>query len=59
MEALINAGGKGSRMGFYNIEKPMQMIGEKNAIQRVIDAISSSFYIGRVLVSVSDNTIET
>ncbi len=59
MEALINAGGKGTRMGRCGIEKPMQMVGDKTTIQRVIDAISASSHIDRVLVSVSDNTLDT
>lgn len=59
MEALINAGGKGTRMGRCGIEKPMQMVGKEHVIQRVIDAISVSSHISRVLVSVSDNTVET
>ena len=59
MQALVNAGGKGSRMGKCGVEKPMQMIGDKPTVQRVVEAISASDNIGRVLVSVSDNTPET
>jgi adenosylcobinamide-phosphate guanylyltransferase len=59
MEALIHAGGKGSRMGGHETEKPMLDIGGVPVIKRVVDAISSSTHIGRVLVSVSDNTKET
>ena len=58
MEALINAGGKGSRM-FSSIEKPMQPIGGIPTVKRVADALSSSENIDRVLVSVSKNTKET
>jgi len=59
MQALINAGGKGSRMGECGIEKPMQIIGGKPAVVRVVDALMASKYIDKVLVSVSDHTIET
>jgi adenosylcobinamide-phosphate guanylyltransferase len=59
MEALINAGGKGSRMGRCGVEKPMMMVGDKCTIQRVLDALQASCHIERVLVSVSDNTPQT
>ena len=59
MEALINAGGRGRRMGPCGIEKPMQMVGEKPTIMRVIDAIRSCDKISKVLVSVSSHTPET
>ena len=56
MEALVYAGGKGSRMGQCGTEKPMQPIGDIPVVKRVVDAISSSSKIERVLVSVSGNT---
>ena len=59
MEALVNAGGKGSRMGVCGTEKPMHMIAGVPAIRRVTDALSASENVDRVLVSVSDNTRET
>jgi len=59
MEALINAGGKGSRMGQCGIEKPMHLIGDVPVVKRVVDVLSSSSNIDRVLVSVSENTKET
>ena len=59
MEALINAGGKGTRMGKCGIEKPMQLVGGVPTVQRVVDALSGSKHIDRILVSVSDNTLET
>ena len=59
MEALVNAGGKGTRMGRCGIEKPMQRVGDKHTIERVLDALQASQHIDRVLVSVSDNTLET
>ncbi|MCL2149050.1 MAG: NTP transferase domain-containing protein [Methanomassiliicoccaceae archaeon] len=59
MQALINAGGKGTRMGACGIEKPMQAIGGRPVVKRVVDALMGSRSIDRVLVSVSDNTLET
>ncbi len=59
MQALVNAGGKGTRMGRCGIEKPMQRVGDKPTIQRVVDALSASDRIDDVLVSVSDHTLET
>lgn len=59
MQALINAGGKGSRMGRCGIEKPMHMVGDKHTVDRVVDALRGSSHIDRILVSVSDNTLET
>ena len=58
-EALVMAGGKGSRMGICDIEKPMQIVGGKHTVMRVVEALSNSPNISRVLVSVSDNTQET
>ena len=59
MQALVNAGGKGTRMGKCGVEKPMHLVGDKHTAERVIDALSGSSHIDRVLVSVSDNTLET
>lgn len=59
MEVLINAGGKGTRMGACGIEKPMQIIGDRPVIQRVVDAMNGASGVDRVLVSVSHNTPET
>jgi len=59
MEALVHAGGKGTRMGRCGIEKPLMMVGEKCTVERVIDALQASKNIDRVLVSVSDNTLDT
>ena len=49
MQALVNAGGKGTRMGRCGIEKPMQMIGDRPTVCRVIDALMASKHIDRVL----------
>ena len=46
-------------MGRCGIEKPMQKVGDKHTIERVLDALSASQHIDRILVSVSDNTLET
>ncbi|MDR2846071.1 MAG: NTP transferase domain-containing protein [Candidatus Methanoplasma sp.] len=59
MQALINAGGKGTRMGVCGVEKPMHLVGGVPAVGRVADALISSKSIDRVLVSVSDNTPDT
>jgi len=59
MQALINAGGKGTRMGACGIEKPMHIIGGKPVVRSVVDALSGSENIEKVLVSVSGNTPET
>lgn len=59
VDALIMAGGKGSRMGPDTIEKPMQMIGGKHVVERVVEAVRNSKFVSKVLVSVSSNTPRT
>ncbi len=59
MQALINAGGKGTRMGKCGIEKPMHMVGDRPVVARVVEALQHSTHIDRILVSVSDNTPNT
>ncbi len=59
MDAVVNAGGKGTRMGRCGIEKPMLDIGGQPTVMRVINALKASPHIDRILVSVSDNTPET
>ncbi len=59
MEALVHAGGKGTRMGRCGVEKPMMMINGKCTVERVIDALKGTRNIDHILVSVSDNTLET
>ena len=59
MEALVMAGGKGSRMGYCGVEKPMIEIGGVYTIERVVNALKSSKQIDRILVSVSPNTPDT
>jgi adenosylcobinamide-phosphate guanylyltransferase len=46
-------------MGASGIEKPMQIIGGIPVIRRVVEALLGSESIDRVVVSVSDNTLET
>ena len=59
MEALVMAGGKGSRMGFCGVEKPMIEVGGVYTVERVINALKSSKHIDKILVSVSPNTPDT
>ena len=59
MEALVMAGGKGSRMGFCGVEKPMIEVGGIYTVERVINALKSSKHIDKILVSVSPNTPDT
>ena len=59
MEALVMAGGKGSRMGYCGVEKPMIEVGGVFTVKRVIDALSASKNIDKILVSVSPNTPDT
>lgn len=59
MDALIMAGGRGSRMGSGMVEKPMLEVGGRHIIDRVVEAVSGAEKVSRVLVSVSDNTPRT
>ena len=59
MEALIMAGGKGTRMGFCGVEKPMIEVGGIYTVERVINALKDSKNIDKILVSVSPNTPDT
>ena len=59
MEALVMAGGKGTRMGFCGVEKPMSEVGGVYTIERVVNALKDSRFIDRILVSVSPNTPDT
>ncbi len=58
-EALINAGGKGSRMMNGGIEKPMLAVGGRPTVMHVISALQGSKHITSILVSVSSNTPQT
>ena len=59
MEALVMAGGKGTRMGYCGVEKPMIEVGGVFTVKRVIDALNGSKNIDKILVSVSSNTPDT
>ena len=59
MEALVMAGGKGTRMGFCGVEKPMIEIGGVYTVERVVNALRDSKHIDKILVSVSPNTPDT
>lgn len=59
MEALVMAGGKGTRMGFCGVEKPMIEVGGVYTVERVVNALKESKNIDRILVSVSPNTPDT
>ncbi|MBE6493180.1 MAG: GTP--adenosylcobinamide-phosphate guanylyltransferase [Methanosphaera stadtmanae] len=56
--ALIMAGGKGTRMDL-DCEKPMIEVDSKPMIQHVIEALLSSKYIDKILVTISPNTNKT
>lgn len=58
-DALINAGGKGTRMLNNGIEKPMLTVGGKPTILHVISALEASKNISSILISVSSNTPQT
>ena len=59
MEALVMAGGKGTRMGYCGVEKPMIEVGGIYTVERVVNALKGSNHIDRILVSVSPNTPDT
>ena len=46
-------------MGFDTIEKPMQMIGNKHVVERVVESVRRCKNVGNILVSVSSNTPRT
>ncbi len=58
-EALINAGGKGTRMLNNGIEKPMLTVGGKPTVMHVISALEASENISSIFISVSSNTPQT
>ena len=49
MEALVMAGGKGTRMGFCGVEKPMIEVGGIFTVERVVNALRDSKHIDRIL----------
>ncbi len=59
MQALVNAGGKGTRMTIEGVEKPLLEVGGKPVIQHVLDALEASASVDEILVSVSPHTRDT
>lgn len=59
VDALIMAGGKGTRMGSNSIEKPMQSVGGKPVVMRVVEAMRGCENVDHIIVSVSNNTPNT
>lgn len=59
MKALVNAGGKGTRMSCQGVEKPMLDIGGEPVIARVVEAMEASSNVDEVVVSVSPHTSRT
>lgn len=55
VDALITAGGKGTRMRELGMEKPMVPLLGRPLVEYVLDAVLSSTSIGKTHVSVSDN----
>ncbi|MGI5964978.1 MAG: NTP transferase domain-containing protein [Candidatus Methanomethylophilaceae archaeon] len=58
-EALITAGGKGTRMLNNGIEKPMLAVCGKPTVMHMVSALENSKHISSILVSVSSNTPQT
>lgn len=58
-DALVMAGGLGTRMCSNTTEKPMLTVGGEYTVMHVIDALKKSKYVSRILVSVSSNTKNT
>jgi adenosylcobinamide-phosphate guanylyltransferase len=59
VDALVTAGGKGTRMRDVDGEKPLLPLLGRPMIEWVLDALRSSEGIGRTCVSVSDNAPRT
>jgi adenosylcobinamide-phosphate guanylyltransferase len=59
IEALVTAGGKGTRMRDVEGEKPLLPVLGRPMVDRVLDALRSSSSIGSIYASVSDNAPRT
>lgn len=59
MEALVMAGGKGSRMCRNGMEKPFINVGGKRVIEHVLNALTKAKKVDRIIVTVSPNTMHT
>lgn len=56
--ALVMAGGKATRMNSA-VEKPLLDVGGKPMIQRVVEALSRSDGVDRIVIAVTENTPQT
>ena len=59
IDALVTAGGKGTRMKGVEGEKPLLPVLGRPMVDRVLDALRSSASVGTVYASVSDNAPRT
>jgi len=59
LDAVIMAGGLGTRMSSDAVEKPMLTVGDEHTVMRVVKALRASEHIDRILVSTSPNTKKT
>jgi len=55
--ALVMAGGEGTRMG--RVEKPLLHVGDKTMIERVVEVLTHSRSVNRIIVAVSPRTRQT
>ncbi len=58
LDALVMAGGKGSRLGIKE-EKPLLIFKGKPLIEYVLEALKNSKYISKIFVATSKNTQKT
>jgi adenosylcobinamide-phosphate guanylyltransferase len=56
--ALVMAGGKATRMNSA-VEKPLLEVGGKSMIQRVVEALSRSEAVERIIIAVTEDTPQT
>ncbi|NYT11523.1 MAG: NTP transferase domain-containing protein [Methanomassiliicoccales archaeon] len=56
VDAIVTAGGKGTRIKELGMEKPMIKVLEKPIIERVLDALNEAKGVRDIFVSVSDST---
>ena len=58
LDALIMAGGRGSRLGVKE-EKPLLIFKEKSLIEHVLQALKNSKHVDKIFVATSKNTQKT
>lgn len=58
LDALVMAGGKGSRLGVKE-EKPLLIFNGKPLIEHVLEALKNSRHVDKIFVATSKNTQET